>query len=173
MAPIKDIKLAKLGITMTIIPVIETSINRKTSLNRVVSCSKQTVEKSLKIFLKEIVLLFVFEWKLTSMVINCWTFGVMIFVTGNIMTGYVKNNEKQRHTLTMRAKSMPPSGSRFSVMISFVSGPKDRYPAIPNMIYIVVTKVRVLINSPLKVDLNWSGMDCSSERIIPAPWSRK
>ena len=62
MAPIKDIKLAKLGITMTIIPVIETSINRKTSLNRVVSCSKQTVEKSLKIFLKEIVLLlFVFE----------------------------------------------------------------------------------------------------------------
>ena len=60
MAPIKDIKLAKLGITMTIIPVIETSINRKTSLNRVVSCSKQTVEKSLKIFLKEIEL-FIFE----------------------------------------------------------------------------------------------------------------
>ena len=78
----------------------------------------------------------------------------MIFVTGNIITGYVKNSEKQRHILTIMAKSMPPSGLRFSVIISFVSGPNDRYPDVPKATYIIVTNTRVWTNSLLKVDLN-------------------
>lgn len=54
----------------------------------------------------------------------------IIRVTGNIMTGYVKNSEKQRQALTRRGK-VP--GGRLSVMMAFVSGPKLRYPQTPNV----------------------------------------
>ena len=51
------------------------------------------------------------------------------------MIGYEKNKLMQRNNLTKRAKSMKlePSDERFKVMMSFVSGPNDRYPLAPKL----------------------------------------
>ena len=51
------------------------------------------------------------------------------------MIGYEKNKLMQRNNLTKRAKSikLDPSDERFKVMMSFVSGPNDRYPLAPKL----------------------------------------
>ena len=51
------------------------------------------------------------------------------------MIGYEKNKLMQRNNLTKRAKSikLEPSDERFKVMMSFVSGPNDRYPLAPKL----------------------------------------
>ena len=58
--------------------------------------------------------------------------------TGKSMMGYVKNRLMHRHTFTMIAKLKPPSFGRLRVMISLVSGPYDKYPAAPKVMYKVV-----------------------------------
>ena len=75
-------------------------------------------------------------------------------MTGNIITGYVRNNPNERQNWTSRAKSKESFDSCgiFVVMISLVSGPNDRYPQVPNDIYKKVTHDIVMTNSLLKDD---------------------
>lgn len=50
----------------------------------------------------------------------------MIENTGNIITGYVKNNDRHRQDVTSVAKSTPlPGFGRLNVIMSWVLAPND------------------------------------------------